>query len=104
MTSLTLSRSWLKALLLSLCCGVICGMAFFVFAGSRLPYSSPIGDMFLFLYSFVTGAFGMMTFGWGIVAALNRKNKKILVFAGSITILLGVVTISFFANQMIQNN
>jgi hypothetical protein len=27
-----------------------------------------------------------------------------LVFAGSITILLGVVTISFFANQMIQNN
>jgi CHASE3 domain sensor protein len=46
----------------------------------------------------------MMTFGWGIVAALNRKNKKILVFAGSITILLGVVTISFFANQMIQNN
>jgi len=79
-------------------------MAFFVFAGTRLPYSSPIGDMFLFLYSFVTGAFGMMTFGWGIVAALNRKNKKILVFAGSITILLGVVTISFFANQMIQNN
>jgi len=50
-------------------------MAFFVFAGTRLPYSSPIGDMFLFLYSFVTGAFGMMTFGWGIVAALNRKNK-----------------------------
>ena len=52
-------------------------MAFFVFAGTRLPYSSPIGDMFLFLYSFVTGAFGMMTFGWGIVAALNRKNKDI---------------------------
>jgi hypothetical protein len=104
MTSLTPPQSWLKALLLSLRCGVICGMAFFVFAGTRLPYSSPIGDMFLFLYSFVTGAFGMMTFGWGIVAALNRKNKKILVFAGSITILLGVVTISFFANQMIQNN
>jgi hypothetical protein len=104
MTPLTLPRSWPKALLLSLFCGVICGMAFFVFAGSRLPYSSPIGDMFLFLYSFVTGIFGMMTVAWGIVASLNRKNRKILVFTGSVTVLLGIVTISFFANQMIRNH
>jgi hypothetical protein len=104
MSSLTLPRSWLKALLLSLCCGVICGMAFFVFAGSRLPYSSPIGDMFLFLYSFVTGAFGMMSVAWGIIATLNKHNKKTLVFTGSIAILLGIVTISFFANQIMQNN
>jgi hypothetical protein len=101
MASLALPRSWPKAALLCLCCGVICGMAFFVFAENRLPYSSPIGDMFLFLYSLGAGLFGMMTVVCGTVAILNRKNTKILVFGGSITILLAIVTISFFANQMI---
>jgi hypothetical protein len=79
-------------------------MAFFVFAGNRLPYSSPIGDMFLFIYSLGAGLFGMMTVIWATVAILNRKNTKILVFCGSISILLAIGTISFFANQMIQNN
>ncbi|MEI8293847.1 MAG: hypothetical protein WCG66_07625 [bacterium] len=104
MTSLTLPRSWPKAALLSICCGAICGMAFFVLAGSRLAYSSPIGDMFLFLYALGCGTFGMMTAAWGTVAALNRKNKKIFAFTGSITLLLGIVTFSFFAKQIIQTN
>ena len=46
----------------------------------------------------------MMSVAWGIIATLNKHNKKILVFTGSIAILLGIVTISFFANQIMQNN
>jgi hypothetical protein len=79
-------------------------MAFFVFAGDRLAYSSPIGDMFLVLYAFGCGVFGMMTAAWGTIAALNTKNKKIFAFTGSIALLLGIVTISFFANQIIRTN
>lgn len=79
-------------------------MALFVFAGYRLSYSSPIGDMFLLLYAVGCGLFGMMTAAWGTIAALNRKNIKIFAFTGSIALLLGIVTISFFAKQIIQTN
>jgi hypothetical protein len=104
MASLILPRSLPKAALFSICCGVICGMAFFVFAGHRLAYSSPIGDMFLLLYALGCGFFGLMTAAWGIVAFINRKNKKIFVFTGSISILLGIVTLSFFLEQVLRAN
>ena len=95
MTSLILPRSWPKAALFSISCGIICGMAFFLFAGNRLPYSSPMGDMFLILYALGCGVFGMMTAVWGTVAALNRNNKKVFAFTGLMAILLGVATLSF---------
>ncbi len=79
-------------------------MAFFVFAGHRLAYSSPIGDMFLLLYALGCGFFGLMTAAWGIVAVINRKNKKIFAFTGSISILLGIVTLSFFWEQLMRAN
>jgi len=79
-------------------------MGFFVFAGHRLAYSSPFGDMFLILYALGCGHFGMMTAAWGTIAALNKKNIKIFAFTGSIAILLGIVTLPFFLNQALRLN
>jgi hypothetical protein len=85
-----------KAVLIVLSSGLISGLAHFALAGSRLDYSSPIGDMFLVLFSFVCSGFGAMTVLWTHLAIINRGNFKITAFAGSIALLLAVVTFSFF--------
>ncbi len=85
----------LKVLLFSIACGFICGMTFFV-VNIHLAGSSPIGDGFLILYSVGCGLFGAMTAGWATAAVISRKNKKIMAFTGSVAILLGIATLSFF--------
>lgn len=93
---LVLPRSIGKAVLLVLAAGLICGLAYFAWVGSRLAYSSPIGDMFIALYSLVCGLFGAMTALWTHLALINRRNTKIMAFTGSIALLLAIVTSSFF--------
>lgn len=93
---LVLPRSMSKAVLLVLAAGLICGLAYFAWVGSRLAYSSPIGDLFSAFYSFVCGLFGAMTALWTHLAIINRRNAKVAVFTGSIALLLAIMTSSFF--------
>lgn len=101
MPSKIFPRSLPKMALFAIACGMICGLAFFVFSSARLAYSSPFADGFLLLYSAGCAIFGTMTATWASMAVINRKNKKVMAFTGSVAILLAAVPFSFFIKQIL---
>jgi hypothetical protein len=98
--ALVLPNSIPKACGLCLLGGLITGWAYFLVVGSSTMGSSPIGTMWVLVYSVAVGLFACMAFAWAVIAFVNRGNRKICFFSLAIALMLVLVVLFFFAAEL----
>ena len=80
--------------------GLITGWVYFLVVGSSIVGLSPIGAMWVLLYSIAVGLFASMASAWAVVAVVNRGNRQICFASLTVVVLLVLVLISFFAADL----